>query len=61
MSGPYDSVIGVQKEQIIQRFLSNLPGKFEAAKGDPRMCAVLIDCDPQTGNASSIKRLMLGQ
>jgi len=61
MSGPYDSVIGVQKEQIIQRFLSNLPGKFEAAKGDPRMCAVLISCDPQTGKASSIKRLMLGQ
>jgi 2',3'-cyclic-nucleotide 2'-phosphodiesterase len=60
MSGPYDSVIGVQKEQIIQRFLSNLPGKFEAAKGDPRMSAVLITCDPQTGKASAIKRIMLG-
>jgi metallophosphoesterase (TIGR00282 family) len=60
MSGPYDSVIGVQKEQIIQRFLSSLPGKFEAAKGDPRLAGVVIDCDPQTGKASSIKRIMLG-
>jgi hypothetical protein len=60
MSGPYDSVIGVEKEQIIHRFLSNLPGKFEAAKGDPRLSGVVISCDPQTGMASSIKRIMLG-
>src|SRR6202046_205163 len=43
MSGPYDSVIGVEKEQIIQRFLTGMPGKFEAAKGDPRMCAVIVE------------------
>jgi hypothetical protein len=61
MSGPYDSVIGIQKELIIQRFLSNLPGKFEAAKGDPRLSAVVIACDPVSGKASSIKRIMLGQ
>jgi hypothetical protein len=60
MSGPYDSVIGVEKEQIIHRFLSNLPGKFEAAKGDPRLAGVIISCDPTTGKASSIKRIMLG-
>jgi 2',3'-cyclic-nucleotide 2'-phosphodiesterase len=61
MSGPYDSVIGVQKEQILQRFLTGLPGRFEAAKGDPRFCGVLIDCDPATGRALSIQRLMLGE
>jgi len=61
MSGPYDSVIGVQKEQILQRFLTGLPGRFEAAKGDPRLCAVLIECDETTGRASSIQRLMLGE
>ena len=33
MTGPYDSVIGVQKEQVLQRFLTGLPGRFEAAKG----------------------------
>ena len=61
MSGPYDSVIGVQKEQVLHRFLTGLPGRFEAAKGDPRFCAVLIDCDASSGRASSIQRLMLGE
>jgi len=61
MTGPYDSVIGVQKEQILQRFLTGLPARFEAAKGDPRFCAVVIDCDPTTGRANSIQRIMLGE
>jgi metallophosphoesterase (TIGR00282 family) len=61
MTGPYDSVIGVQKEQILHRFLTGLPGRFEAAKGDPRFCAVLIECDETNGRAKSIQRLMLGE
>src|SRR5262249_32774560 len=61
MSGPYDSVIGVQKEQVLQRFLTGLPGRFEAAKGDPRFAAVVIECDEATGRASSIQRLLLGE
>lgn len=59
MTGPYDGVIGVQKEQIIQRFLNSLPGRFEAASGDPRLCAVVIDCDERTGHATSIERIMI--
>jgi 2',3'-cyclic-nucleotide 2'-phosphodiesterase len=61
MSGPYDSVIGVEKDQIIQRFLTGMPGRFEAAKGDPRFCAVVIHCDESNGRAHSIQRLMLGE
>jgi|SRR5438874_3138576 len=61
MSGPFDSVIGVQKEQVLQRFLTGLPGRFEAAKGDPRFCGVLIECNQETGKATSIQRLMLGE
>jgi 2',3'-cyclic-nucleotide 2'-phosphodiesterase len=61
MTGPYDSVIGVEKEQILQRFLTGLPGRFEAAKGDPRFCGVIIECDENTGRAQSIQRLMLGE
>jgi 2',3'-cyclic-nucleotide 2'-phosphodiesterase len=61
MSGPYDSVIGVEKQQILQRFLTGLPGRFEAAKGDPRFCGVVIDCDENTGRANGIQRLMLGE
>ena len=61
MSGPYDSVIGVEKELVLHRFLTGMPGKFEAAKGNPKMCAALITCDPTTGRASAIQRIMLGE
>jgi metallophosphoesterase (TIGR00282 family) len=59
MTGPYDSVIGVKKELIIQRFLTNMPARFEAATGDVRLCGVVIDCDESTGKARSIQRIML--
>jgi len=61
MSGPYDSVIGVETELVLNRFLTGMPGKFEAAKGNPKMCAVLIGCDGATGRAHSIQHLMLGE
>ena len=59
MTGPYDSVIGVQKEMIIARFLSNMPARFEAATGDVRLCAVVVDCDEVTGRSRKIERLMV--
>ncbi|HXU16045.1 MAG TPA: TIGR00282 family metallophosphoesterase [Terriglobales bacterium] len=59
MTGPYDSVIGVNKEQIITRFLNNMPTRFEAATGDARLCAVTVDADDATGKARSIKRITL--
>jgi calcineurin-like phosphoesterase len=61
MSGPYDSVIGVEKELVLHRFLTGMPGKFEAAKGNPKMCATLVGCDPKTGRATRIQRIMLGE
>ena len=61
MSGPYDSVIGVETELVLKRFLSGMPGKFEAAKGNPKMCAALISCDEHTGRATAIQRIMLGE
>lgn len=59
MTGPYDSVIGVEKELILQRFLTSLPVRFEAAKEDPRFSAALIECDPKTGKSSHIERIFL--
>ena len=61
MSGPYDSVIGVERDLVLHRFLTGMPGKFEAAKGNPKMCAALIGCDAATGRATSIQRIMLGE
>jgi hypothetical protein len=61
MSGPYDSIIGVEKELVLRKFLTGMPGKFEAAKGNPKMCAALVTCDPLTGRASAIQRIVLGE
>ncbi|HEY0785478.1 MAG TPA: TIGR00282 family metallophosphoesterase [Acidobacteriaceae bacterium] len=61
MSGPYDGVIGVQKEQVLQRFLTGMPAKFDQAKGDPRLSATLIECDGMTGRATSIRRFQFAE
>lgn len=61
MTGPYDSVIGVEKDAIVQRFITGMPSRFETAKGDPRLAAVLVDVDPQTGRAVSVDRLLLAE
>jgi 2',3'-cyclic-nucleotide 2'-phosphodiesterase len=61
MTGPYAGVIGVQKDLIVQKFLTNMPSRFEPATDDVRLCAALIDCDPVTGRANSIERIMLKQ
>ncbi len=58
MTGPYDSVIGIEKQAVIQKFLNQIPARFEVAKGDVRLCAVLIEADPQTGRALSIQRIV---
>jgi len=61
MSGPYDSIIGVEKDLVLHKFLTGMPGKFEAAKGNPKMCGALVTCDPASGRASAIQRIMFGE
>ena len=57
MTGPHDGVIGVEKEPVIQRFLTGLPARFETASGDPRLHAALVDVDETTGRARGIRAL----
>jgi metallophosphoesterase (TIGR00282 family) len=57
MTGPIDSVIGVDKDIIIQRFLTQMPVRFEPAKGPAALRGVVIAVDPDTGRATSIRRL----
>jgi len=59
MTGPYDSIIGVEKDAVLHRFLTGMPTKFETAKGDPRFAAAVVDVDEQTGRARSIDRMLL--
>lgn len=57
MSGPYDSVLGVDKEVIIQRFLTTVPTRFTVASDDVRLSGIVVDIDETTGQAQSINRI----
>jgi metallophosphoesterase (TIGR00282 family) len=57
MTGPYDSVIGRKKEQILNRFITQMPTKFEMAEGDVQLHGAIIEVDEKTGRAESIKRV----
>jgi hypothetical protein len=59
MTGPYDSVIGVETDIIVQRFLTQMPSRFEPAHGNVRLSATLIECDPESGRAHAIERIAL--
>jgi metallophosphoesterase (TIGR00282 family) len=60
MTGPHDSVIGVEIDAALGKFLNGLPAKFETAAGNPRLNAVLIEADEATGRATEIERLSYG-
>lgn len=59
MTGPHDSVIGVDRTAVLQRFLTALPQRFETASENPRLNAVVIAADEATGKATAIERLSL--
>jgi metallophosphoesterase (TIGR00282 family) len=56
MTGPYHSVIGVQTDIIIQRFLTGLPVRMEAARAGPELHAVIVDVDEASGKARAVRR-----
>jgi len=57
MTGPHDSIIGVDIEAALGKFLTALPARFETATGNPRLHAVIVEADEQTGRAIEIERL----
>jgi len=57
MTGPVNSVIGVEPELAIGRFLTQMPGRFEPAKGPSALHGAVIRVDPDTGKALGIERL----
>lgn len=57
MTGPHDSVIGMDKTVILRRFLDGLPARFEVGAGDVQMNAVLIEADESSGRARAIERI----
>jgi metallophosphoesterase (TIGR00282 family) len=57
MTGPYDSVIGVETGLILQRFLTGMPVRMEAARSGAELHSVIVDVDETTGKARAVRRL----
>jgi len=59
MTGPSESVIGVEAEIVVRKFLTGMPERFETAKRDPQLQGVVVDVDPGSGTALGIERISL--
>jgi len=59
MTGSFDSVIGVKKELAVERFITQMPVRFEVAKKDIRMNGVVLEIDDMSGSALSVERISL--
>jgi calcineurin-like phosphoesterase len=57
MTGPHDSIIGMEREPSLARFLTGLPTKFEPATGNPRLNGIVLEADDKTGRATKITRI----
>jgi len=57
MTGSFDSVIGIGKDEAIRKFLTQLPVKFEVPKKDLRLNGVVVSVDEKSGKALSIERI----
>jgi 2',3'-cyclic-nucleotide 2'-phosphodiesterase len=61
MTGPHDSIIGMEREPSLARFLNGMPSKFEPATGNPRLNGVVVSADDRTGRATHITRISIGE
>ena len=59
MTGPIHSVIGIRKELAIEKFITQMPRRFEVASGPAVLSAVLIELDGRTGKAVGIQRFRI--
>jgi metallophosphoesterase (TIGR00282 family) len=57
MTGPFNSIIGIRKDVVLERFLIQVPNKFVVAKDDVRLQGVILDIDEASGKAKDIQRL----
>ena len=57
MTGPHDSIIGMEREPALARFLNGMPSRFEPATGNPRLNGVIVDADDKTGRAVAVRRI----
>ncbi len=56
MTGPYDSVIGIEKATVLRRFLTGIPVRMEAARGKVELHSVIVEVEETTGKAITVRR-----
>jgi metallophosphoesterase (TIGR00282 family) len=61
MTGPYDGILGVDRDAVIKKFLTNLPVRFEVPDGREQLSAVIVDVDKKTGLTKSIERILINE
>ena len=62
MTGPYDGILGMMREPIIQKFQNSLPARFTVPKdGRTLLSAVLIDLDEKSGKATKIETILINE
>jgi len=59
MTGPHDSIIGTEVQTALGRFLTGIPARLEPAAGNPRLHAIIVTADDQTGRATAVERVSL--
>jgi metallophosphoesterase (TIGR00282 family) len=57
MTGPHDSIIGMERQPSLARFLNGMPSRFEPATGNPRLNGLVVEADDKTGRATNITRI----
>ncbi len=61
MTGPYDGILGMEREAVLKKFVTSLPVRFEVAKGREQLNGVIIDIDEKTGAAKKIKPIIINE
>ncbi len=57
MTGPHDSILGRRVDRVVEALTTGIPQLFDVAKGDPRLCGVIVRADTDTGEALGIERV----
>ncbi len=58
MCGPHDGILGRRVDRVLAAAVTFVPHSFDVSSGDVRLCGAIVECDPNTGKASSIRRVM---
>lgn len=57
MTGPYDSILGRDKERVMKAMIQGIPSPFDVASDDPRLCGIIVSVETETGLATAIERI----